>query len=248
MAIAAARSGHEIVAVLSRSGESRFGPPGSWDHLPEADLLLIAVSDDAIEDVAEELSLVCRSIPVTAHLSGYTPVAALDPFARVGLATGGFHPLQTLPDPERGADALAGSFVGIGGDPAARALLDELAASLRMRPFPLEDAARPGYHAGAAAASNFIITALETAGDMFRASGIEPDVARPLAERAVANIYGDSATQALTGPIVRGDWSTVQGQLAAARGVSDDVGDQYRLLAEATAIRAGRRDDIQKWS
>jgi predicted short-subunit dehydrogenase-like oxidoreductase (DUF2520 family) len=69
-----------------------------------------------------------------------------------------------------------------------------------------------------------------------------------LAERAVANSYRDTATPALTGPIVRGDWSTVQGQLAAAREVSDDVGDQYRLLAEATAIRAGRRDDIQKWS
>ena len=41
--------------------------------------------------------------------------------------------------------------------------------------------------------------------------------------------------------------ATVLGQLAAAREVADDIGDQYRLMAEATAIRAGRRTDIQKW-
>jgi predicted short-subunit dehydrogenase-like oxidoreductase (DUF2520 family) len=52
----------------------------------------------------------------------------------------------------------------------------------------------------------------------------------------------------LTGPIARGDTTTVKGQLAAAAEVSSDVGDQYRLMAEATAIRAGRRNDSAKWT
>jgi predicted short-subunit dehydrogenase-like oxidoreductase (DUF2520 family) len=249
IALAAARVGHHIVGVLSRSGDSRFGPALAWgDPLPAADLLLIAVRDDAIEEVAGRLAAGGEATPVAAHLSGFTPVTALHALSAAGAAVGGFHPLQTLPDPERGSAALAGSFVGIGGDPGARPALGELAHSLGMMPFELSDAARPGYHAGAAAASNFVITALLIAGDLMAAAGIEKSVTRPLVEAAVANVYSPGPESPLTGPVARGDATTVAGQLDAARMVSDDLADQYRLMAEATAIRAGRRGDVARWS
>ncbi len=249
IALAASRTGHDVVGVLSRSADASCGPALNWDEsLPKADLLLIAVRDEAIEEVAQRLSAVSSAIPVAAHVSGFTPVTALRSLGAAGLATGGFHPLQTLPDPERGAAALGGAFVGIGGDLGAQATLTGLARSLGMRPFVLNDESRPGYHAGAAAASNFVITALETAGDLMAAAGIEPAVARPLVDQAVANVYEAGAASPLTGPIARGDTATVIGQLHAASEVSEDVGDQYRLMAEATAIRAGRRSDAKKWS
>jgi predicted short-subunit dehydrogenase-like oxidoreductase (DUF2520 family) len=159
-------------------------------------------------------------------MSGFTPVTALDELMHNGVVTGGFHPLQTLPDPERGAAALAGAFVGIGGGPVAMATLTELASSLDMNPFPLADESRPAYHAGASAAANFVITALATAGDLMISARIDPFVTRPIA---------------------RGDISTVIGQLEAARRTSDSVGEQYRLMAEATAILARRKDDIEQW-
>jgi len=248
IALAAARSGHEITGVLSRSELSSYGPTLSWDDpLPECDLLLIAVRDDAIEEVSSRLSPHSRTVPVAAHMSGFTPVAALAELARKGVVTGGFHPLQTLPDPERGAAALAGAFVGIGGGPPAMATLAELATSLDMNPFPLADESRPAYHAGAAAAANFVITALATAGDLMMSARIDPLVTRPLVEQAVANLYEIVSESPLTGPIARGDIATVIGQLEAARRTSDSVGEQYRLMAEATAIRAGRKDDIELW-
>jgi len=248
IALAATRSGHEITGVLSRSGENPYGPPLAWDDpWPESDLLLIAVRDDAIQEVSTQVSLHAGSFPVAAHMSGFTPVAALEELARAGVATGGFHPLQTLPDPERGAAALAGSFVGIGGGPRAMTTLTDLAISLNMSPFPLADESRPAYHAGAAAAANFVITALATAEDLMISARIDPVVTRPLVEQAVANLYEIVAESPLTGPIARGDISTVIGQLEAARRTSDSVGEQYRLMAEATAIRAGRKDDIQQW-
>lgn len=248
IALAAARSGHRIAGVLSRSPDSTYGPPLSWDDpLPDCDLLLIAVRDDAIEEVSARLATVAASVPVAAHMSGFTPVSALDELARVGVARGGFHPLQTLPDPERGAAALAGAYVGIGGDPQAVETLSELALSLGLTPFSLLDESRPEYHAGAAAAANFVITALATAGDLMQSAHVDPVVTRPLVERAVANLYETDAKSALTGPITRGDVSTVIGQLAAARRVSEGVGEQYQLMAEATAIRAGRKGDIGRW-
>jgi predicted short-subunit dehydrogenase-like oxidoreductase (DUF2520 family) len=248
VALAAVRAGHEIVGVLSRSPESEYGPTLGWgEPLPDCDLLLIAVRDDAIVEVAQRLAPLAGSVPVAAHMSGFSPVTALRSLADVGVSTGGFHPLQTLPDPERGAAALEGSFVGIGGGPEASPVLTELAESLGMTPFPLSDDGRPAYHAGASAASNFVIAALATAGDLIMQARLDPIVTRPLVEQAVANLYELTSESPLTGPIARGDVATVAGQIGAAYGVSEEVGDQYRLMAEATAIRAERRGDVELW-
>lgn len=249
VALAAARVGHEIVGVLSRSpSPTPYGPALDWDDpLPDCELLLIAVRDDAIAEVATRLTPLAESVPVAAHMSGFTPVTAMDGLAEAGVEVGGFHPLQTLPDPERGAAALSGSFVGIGGGPDASPVLTDLAQSLGMTPFPLADDSRPAYHAGASAASNFVITALATAADLMMEARIDPIVTRPLVEQAVANLYELTADSPLTGPIARGDVTTVAGQIAAAHRVSEEVGEQYRLMAEATAVRADRRADIALW-
>lgn len=249
IALAASRAGHEITGVLSRDGTTRFGPAFTWDDfLPEADLALIAVRDDSIEEVAGKLVEMGPTYPCIAHLSGFVPISALGAMASAGVSTGGFHPLQTLPDAETGAAALAGSHVGIGGDRFAVDVLTHLGGSMGMEPFSLEDNDRPAYHAAAASAANFVLTSLAVASDLFDSAGVDPVVARPLVEHAVSNAYDIGPEQSLTGPIARGDLETVIGHLTAAHQVSDEVGRQFRLLAEATAIRAGREEEVDWWS
>lgn len=248
LALAASRVGHEIAGVVSRRSGQRYGPDITLDQpLPECDIALIAVRDDDIAGVVEALEPAVGGAAVVAHLSGFVPVAVLGRLQRREVAVGGFHPLQSLPDPETGADALRCSHVGIDGDPLAVDTLIHFADTLGMFPFRLEDPARPAYHAAAAAASNFVVTSLAVAADLFAAAGVDPGVARPLVERAVANVFEKGADASLTGPISRGDIETVVGHLAAAHEVSGEVGAQFGLMAEATAIRAGRAEDRRKW-
>jgi predicted short-subunit dehydrogenase-like oxidoreductase (DUF2520 family) len=248
LALASIEAGHQVVGVLSRSGRADYGPALSWDEpLPEADIALIAVRDEAIARVAERISPNAGAVATAAHLSGFVPVTVLAPLKDAGVAIGGFHPLQSLPDPERGARALAGAFVGIDGDPLAVDALTHLAGSLGLEPFTLEDRMRPAYHAAAAAAANFVITSLAVSFDLFDSAGIDPRVSRPLVERAVANAFEKGPGGSLTGPIARGDIDTVIGHLTAAHDVSADVGRQFRLLAEATTLRAGREEDLRRW-
>lgn len=247
LALAARAAGHEIVGVLSRHPVEGWSPL-EWDvALPEADVLLIAVRDESIPEVAKRISPFVGEVGVVAHLSGFTPVVALHEIQERGTAVGGFHPLQSLPDPESGAKALAGSFVGIDGDQLAVDVLTHLASSLGMEPFRLDDSARPAYHAAAAAAANFVVTALAVSADLYESVGIDPRVSRPLVERAVANAFEKGPAAALTGPIARGDIDTVIGHLTAAHEVSDHVGRQFQLMAEATTIRAGREEDLHRW-
>lgn len=246
--LAAERAGHQVVGVLTRRGTDPRWPVLEWDSgLPEADVVLISVRDDAIAEVADRIAPFVSDVGVVAHMSGFTPVLALHSIQERGVAVGGFHPLQSLPDPETGADALDGAFVGIDGDPLGTDVLTHFGSSLGMEPFRLDDAARPAYHAAAAAAANFVVTALAVSADLYESAGIDPRVSRPLVERAVANVFEKGPTASLTGPIARGDIETVIGHLEAAHEVSEYVGRQFRLMAEATTIRAGREEDLHRW-
>ncbi len=246
--LAAERAGHEIVGVLTRREAHPRWRVLDWDtEMPEADVVLVAVRDEAIAEVAERIAPHVSRIGVVAHLSGFTPVLALHAIRERGTGVGGFHPLQSLPDPETGAAALAGAFVGIDGDELGSDMLTHLASSLGMEPFTLDDTARPAYHAAAAAAANFVVTALAVSADLYDSAGIDPRVSRPLVERAVANAFEKGPAAALTGPIARGDVDTVIGHLEAAHAVSEHVGRQFRLMAEATTLRAGREEDLHRW-
>jgi len=249
IAIASEAVGHEIAGVLARRPADHPWPRLDWDaDLPETDVALIAVRDDAIAEVSHRIAPHLGKVGVVAHLSGFVPVLVLHHLQERGIAVGGFHPLQSLPDPESGAEALAGAFVGIDGDPLALDMLTHLASTLGMEHFRLDDRARPAYHAAAAAAANFVVTALAVSADLYGSAGVDPRVSRPLVERVVANVFDNGPAGSLTGPIARGDIDTVIGHLTAAHEVSDYVGRQFRLMAEATTIRAGREEDLRRWT
>jgi len=68
IALAATRSGHNVVGVLSRAGDTAYGPSLTWDDpIPGSDLLLIAVRDDAIEEVSARIAPHAASVPVAAR-------------------------------------------------------------------------------------------------------------------------------------------------------------------------------------
>lgn len=230
-------AGHRLVGVLSRQTERSTL---SWDEpLPACDLVLIAVSDSAIREVAERLGPHWVASHPAVHVSGFMSVEALRPLAEEGAAVGSFHPLQTLPDPERGAEALAGAWAGVTAGEELRALLKDYAASLGMRAFDLDDDVKPLYHAAAAAAANYVVESLAVASDLLEGAAVPGESIEPLTRRVVENVFGAGADAALTGPIARGDVATVRGQIRAAESVSHRLGQEFRLLAEATALRAG---------
>lgn len=234
---ASTAAGHDVVGVLSRRPEESTL---SWDdRLPSCDLVLLTVSDSAIAAVADRLAPQWDPDNPAVHVSGFMPVEALRPLADRGAEVGSFHPLQTLPDAERGAEALAGAWAGLTAAGRLGTLLAEYAGSLGMRSFRLEDEVKPLYHAAAAAAANYVVESLGISSDLLEAARVPVEAMKPLTRRVVDNVYAVGAEAALTGPIARGDVATVRGQLRAAQSVSPRLGREFRLLAEATALRAG---------
>jgi predicted short-subunit dehydrogenase-like oxidoreductase (DUF2520 family) len=97
-----------------------------------------------------------------------------------------------------------------------------------LRAFELRDDARVLYHAGAAVASNFLVTLYRAAARLFEQAGAPPEALVPLMRRTIDNGFD------LTGPIARGDWDVVEAHLQAVRARAPDLESMYRALAEAT--------------
>jgi predicted short-subunit dehydrogenase-like oxidoreductase (DUF2520 family) len=188
-----------------------------------AELVLLCVPDAVIRDVARDL------VPGPgwiAHVSGGTPLAALDPHER----RFGLHPLQTFTR-ARGPEQLDGAFAAVTAEtPEARERGFELARLLGLKPFELADDARPVYHAGAAIASNYLVTLHRVASELFRSAGAPPEALVPLMQRTIENGFE------LTGPIERGDWETVEAHREAIRATRPDLEALYDVLAEATRV------------
>ena len=183
-------------------------------------LVLLCVPDAAIPEVAAATP----TGPWIAHVSGATHLSALDPHLR----RFSVHPLQTL-SAERGPEQLDGAWGAISGetpDALERALW--LAEVLSLRPFEVADADRTLYHAAAVIGGNFLVTLYQVATRLLEEVGAPPEAIVPLMTRTIENGFD------LTGPIARGDWSTVEAHLEALEERDPDLVPLYRALAEAT--------------
>jgi predicted short-subunit dehydrogenase-like oxidoreductase (DUF2520 family) len=195
--IGAGRAGSTIAARLRERGVP---------VRPNGELRLLCVPDRAIAEVAAAI----EPGPWVAHVSGATPLAALEPHER----RFSVHPLQTL-TASGGAAQLDGAWGAVTAETRAA---HERALWLAER--------RALYHTGAAMASNFLVTLYRAAARLFEEADAPPAALIPLMERTIENGFD------LTGPIARGDWETVDRHVAALNGTG--LEPLYAALAEAT--------------
>ena len=186
----------------------------------QAQLILLCVPDAAIRQQAAAIP----PGPWVAHVSGATPLAALDPHTR----RFSVHPLQTFTR-RRGAEQLDGAWGAVTADTDdARAHGFWLADTLGLRPFEIRDDSRVLYHAAASVASNYLVTLFRAASQLCKAAGAPPEALVPLMQRTIDNGFD------LTGPIARGDWQTVDAHLEAIRASVPELEEMYRALAKVT--------------
>ena len=247
LGLAAHRAGYTVKAVHTRT-LARARPllevTGAWlapdlaAAISSADLILLAVPDDAISRVDEDGAAAWRPGSGVVHHSGLHPAAVLHQAAAAGAFTGAMHPLQAISDPVRALDLLQGAYFGLSGDARLLPTLETLVYALGGRPLLVPDDAKPLYHAAAVFASNYLVTCFAEAVDILAGLGIDRQDAAaallPLARGAVANLTQPGLPYALTGPITRGDTGTLQAHQVQFAAKRPDLLPLYRLLGLAT--------------
>jgi predicted short-subunit dehydrogenase-like oxidoreductase (DUF2520 family) len=223
--VGAGRVGKAVAARLSERLPTRT--TGRELDCAGADLVLLCVPDRVIQDVARALP---RG-PWIAHTSGACALDALAPHER----RFSLHPLQTF-RLELGPEQLDGAWAAITGesDLALRAARG-LAQLLGVSPFEVEDDERALYHAAAHFASAYLVTLHDVAVELMEAVGAPSEALEPLMRRTMDNGFGH------TGPLVRGDWQTIERHLEAIRSRRPQLVALYRALAETEASLLGAR-------
>lgn len=213
--IGAGKAGGSFALALDQAGWSvdlvsheQFVDPASAldarkarsDHV---DLLLICVPDPVVAQVASVI--VADESVVVAHCAGSLGLEVLAPATRVASV----HPLVALADSERGAKALQGAWFAVSGDPFATTIVTALAG----RAVQVAEADRVRYHAAAVLASNHLVALLAQVDSIASDIGLPLEAFLDLSRVTLDNLSELGPAAALTGPVSRGDWSTVMRHL-----------------------------------
>lgn len=215
-----------------------------------ADLVVIAVADDAVRDVADRLATAAPMGPAAgarretpsceppsprwaAHCSGARGPDALAPLADSGVvaATATWHPLQAFPAPDTPL-APGTTWTITTADAELEQRLASLTRALGGRPHALAAEHRAAYHAAAVLAANDVAGVLALAAEVLTDCGFTRrealEALTPLARGAIDAVATHGVPAGLTGPVMRGDVGTITSHLAA---LDDRPGTQalYRV-------------------
>jgi predicted short-subunit dehydrogenase-like oxidoreductase (DUF2520 family) len=240
-----AAAGYRIVAVTARTRRSAAAAArfvGAGEPLTDvgraaagADIILITTPDREISSVCERISHgdVFRRGALVVHASGANSLEPLDAARQAGARRGSFYRIEADPGALRRVRAMVRAMGG-------RELLLP-----RWRSDP-ESAAI--YHAGAVAASNYLVTLLDFAVRHLQALGADRlpalQALLPLVRGTLANVERLGIPQALTGPIARGDGQTIAGHIAALRQRAPELLELYLHLARQTIPLARERGGL----
>jgi len=253
LGVALHRAGWPVVAVASRdeARRERFRSlvPGvrAFAEAPalvdDAELILLTVPDDAIEQLARELRLYSGQALV--HTSGVLGAEVLEPARAAGSQVGAFHPLVAFADTERAIAALRGATIAVEGDDQLAALLADMAEALGATAVRLQPGSKAAYHAAAVLAAGGFVALLDAIAELGRSAGLDEAGALAvygnLIEQTLGNARALGIRAALTGPMTRGDVGTLGRHLEALARLAPGALPLYRAAAEREiALAEGR--------
>ncbi len=262
LALALTNAGYPVTAVHSRSADSthRF-----TEHIPSAkpytdpqsvadgaSIIFITTPDDAIADVAQ--SVRWQPGQTVVHCSGVLSADIMGSAKLAGASVAGFHPLQSFPTIESGADRLSGCTIALEGDDAVVEQLKALAVAIGGNPLRLQADQKALYHLAATFASNYMVTITDIAAELWSTFGVDKRTAvaaiTPLMQGTLDNIATIGLPDCLTGPIARGDTGTIRLHLNTLAVEAPHLLPAYRTLGLRTlpiAEAKGGLNEMQ-WS
>lgn len=251
------QAGYNIVAVVDQSEETLrknivytggkpFSNPSEIDV--DAACFIITTGDDQIQKACEELSPRLKADSVVIHMSGAGGLDLLRPARRAGAKTGSIHPLQTFSDIETAIGSLAGTVYGITVDPDLENWANRLVRAIGGVPFFVDNRDRALYHAAACIVSNYFVSLMYMAEEIYRILGLDAKEARrafwPLLMGTLHNIEQKGSVPSLTGPIARGDLGTLEKHLEAIRDQMPSLLSVYGELGKITADVALKKNSL----
>lgn len=186
-----------------------------------SDIVLITTRDDQIIGVCKDLvgQGAIREDHLVGHMSGAHASLILEDAARKGAAIFSLHPLQAFAEEEKSLADLPHTYFSIEGTDQRLSAIEEMMSKAGNPYFRILPENKQLYHLSACIFSNYLVTVMAGGMEALAASGIPAEkgfaAMLPLIQGTIDNIARIGPAKALTGPIGRGDVTTVEQHLEA---------------------------------
>jgi predicted short-subunit dehydrogenase-like oxidoreductase (DUF2520 family) len=205
-----------------------------------SDVVLIAVPDSVVAEVASELAKLGGNEwngKIVLHTSGALDYTALRELAEAGAATGSIHPMQTFSG--QSVPDLAGRVFGIDGSPIALKVARKMIRQMGGVAVRLSGVNKAAYHAAGTFACAHVLALIETATRILMTQGFKRRQAgralSGLTRQTLDNFEGIGPRAAWTGPLTRGDLTTVQRHMDALSDFPPEYLEAYKAVSRLTA-------------
>jgi len=213
-----------------------------------AEHVFITTPYDFIPKVASELTW--RPEQNVIHCSGAASIDILEPAERSGAMVGSFHPCQAFASVDQAIENLPGSTFAIEAQTPLLGILKEMASTIGCDRIVLKPGDKALYHAAAVFVSNYFVALLKVATDLFQNFDVPTTqatkVLMPLIQGNIKNINNIGLPNCLTGPIARGDFSTIEKHIFALKEKESSILKLYAELGLKTIPIALAKGTIDK--
>lgn len=213
------------------------------DIIKESDTLFLTVPDGSIRKVYSEIIQSDIEGKALVHCSGALSSAVFSGIGSKGAYGYSIHPICAVSDKRNGSQDLSKAYFTIEGDETYLPAFLDLFRSLGNPIEVIAPEQKVRYHAAAVFASNLVEGLYETASRMLQGCGLSEEFSKwallPLFLGNAEKIAEKGVTDALTGPVERGDWETVEKHLQV---LDEEEREIYRLLSKRLTEIAERKN------
>ncbi|GGZ98969.1 hypothetical protein GCM10008090_04400 [Arenicella chitinivorans] len=249
------RSLHQLMHLIGMDASLTGRDPSAQSNaMRTADVVLLTVPDGKIQPLAEALASECQGDTVVAHCSGALSSHCLTAIQQAGGRTASIHPLNTFPSVDaalaRFNSLTHQSHAFVEGDPVAVDLLTVLFSRLGFEVSHLNAESKVLYHAACVFACNYLTVLLDVSVEMAEQAGLSGDTfltaIKPLVTATLENLHQFGTVAGLSGPIARGDATTVGAHLDALPDVDQRL--LYQALGQRAVSMAEQRGELSEAS
>lgn len=235
----------EKAAFLTKSKDYT----GIMELVKDSEMIAITTSDDAIQQVSENLLKLGLNWhnKIIFHMSGVHASSLFEPLRGLGATIFSIHPMLSINDPNKAERELKTSYFTIEGKGERFQEIKETIAKWGNPLIEIDTKDKVLYHTAASIVSNYLVTLLDIGLQMLKEIGFDEKTAlgliQPLITKTMNNVIQDGTEKALTGPIARGDIGTVHKHIDTLKKSNQEWLDIYKSLGKETidlAYRAGK--------
>lgn len=223
LAPALKKSGNQIVCVYSRkiknattlANKIKTKATNKISDIPhDADLYLVALQDDVIQNVLNKLKFEPKLI---VHTSGSVPLSILTTrFKNSGV----FYPLQTFTRTVKTNWNTIPILIE-GSNKFSIQILEKLANEISKKVVKVNSTKRSSIHLAAVFANNFVNHLYSISSDILKKEKISFDILKPIISETTSRVMNGDPLKSQTGPAKRKDYKTISKHLKMLKADTD---------------------------